>query len=264
MNKFSTNRSTDATFERRTPRRSSLRAVQAFMRDSAEWGVTPGQALLLVLAPLLPTLIFIGALPFPQIYHALTDEDALLEWLQFLLIFPSSILFGLVSQRIFKRGWRAVGVLYLLVALGACFVAGEEISWGQRIFGWSTPETLGAINAQNETTLHNIGSIHEAFLYAVALVGLYGVVAPLAGALLAGDRLRPAWMFLFVPPLCLVPAFFMPFGFRLTRLLLQPELLYPRWGFAIIKFSEVTELCLYFALLVFAWLCLRRLGREAQ
>ena len=32
----------------------------------------------------------------------------------------------------------------------------EEISWGQRIFGWSTPERLENLNAQQETNLHNI------------------------------------------------------------------------------------------------------------
>ncbi|MBO6782797.1 MAG: hypothetical protein JJ899_05925 [Alphaproteobacteria bacterium] len=32
----------------------------------------------------------------------------------------------------------------------------EEISWGQRIFGWATPETLEDLNAQNETNLHNM------------------------------------------------------------------------------------------------------------
>lgn len=33
---------------------------------------------------------------------------------------------------------------------------GEEISWGQRIIGFSTPETLNKINVQHEFTLHNI------------------------------------------------------------------------------------------------------------
>jgi len=38
-----------------------------------------------------------------------------------------------------------------------CFVAcGEEISWGQRIFGIQTPEFLKKINRQGETNLHNI------------------------------------------------------------------------------------------------------------
>ena len=36
------------------------------------------------------------------------------------------------------------------------FIAGEEISWGQRIFSFSTPEILTAINDQNEFNLHNV------------------------------------------------------------------------------------------------------------
>ncbi|MEO3416702.1 hypothetical protein AAFO92_18785 [Roseovarius sp. CAU 1744] len=36
------------------------------------------------------------------------------------------------------------------------FGAGEEISWGQRIFGWETSEAMKEINRQDETNLHNI------------------------------------------------------------------------------------------------------------
>lgn len=42
---------------------------------------------------------------------------------------------------------------FLSVAL--IFVIGEEISWGQRIFNWETPETIKAYNYQDETNLHN-------------------------------------------------------------------------------------------------------------
>jgi len=37
--------------------------------------------------------------------------------------------------------------------------AGEEISWGQRLFDIETPQLLKEVNVQNEITLHNIGSI---------------------------------------------------------------------------------------------------------
>ena len=41
----------------------------------------------------------------------------------------------------------------------------EEISWGQRIFGWNTPDALSAINYQNETTIHNIFNPYFQLLY---------------------------------------------------------------------------------------------------
>jgi len=46
----------------------------------------------------------------------------------------------------------------LLTTLGCVYFAGEELSWGQHLFGWGTPEYLEAINDQEETNLHNISS----------------------------------------------------------------------------------------------------------
>ncbi len=42
------------------------------------------------------------------------------------------------------------------VGLAGLFGAGEEISWGQRVFGWETPEVLLDYNRQAETGLHNL------------------------------------------------------------------------------------------------------------
>ncbi|MDD5014567.1 MAG: hypothetical protein PHW73_05630 [Atribacterota bacterium] len=41
----------------------------------------------------------------------------------------------------------------------------EEISWGQRIFGWNTPNALSSINYQNETNIHNIFNPYLSLLY---------------------------------------------------------------------------------------------------
>jgi hypothetical protein len=47
-------------------------------------------------------------------------------------------------------------LFYLLLAGLFLICFGEEISWGQRIFGWNTPETWTDINAQKETNFHNL------------------------------------------------------------------------------------------------------------
>jgi hypothetical protein len=39
-------------------------------------------------------------------------------------------------------------------------VAGEEISWGQRVFCIDTPEVLVRVNVQGEANLHNIQGVH--------------------------------------------------------------------------------------------------------
>jgi hypothetical protein len=44
------------------------------------------------------------------------------------------------------------------------FIALEEISWGQQIFHFSTPEEIAAHNVQSETTLHNLDIFQKSFL----------------------------------------------------------------------------------------------------
>lgn len=46
--------------------------------------------------------------------------------------------------------------VYLGMALLFFFGAGEEISWGQRIFNIETPEVLMEVNAQEEISVHNL------------------------------------------------------------------------------------------------------------
>jgi uncharacterized membrane protein YuzA (DUF378 family) len=79
--------------------------------------------------------------------------------------------------------------LFALLGLAAVVIAGEEMSWGQWIFGWATPETLAAVNLQNETNLHNLV---DPRLYDI----VYAVVgwSTLALALIAyGFIQRPAY-----------------------------------------------------------------------
>src|SRR5262249_27594846 len=41
------------------------------------------------------------------------------------------------------------------------YFAGEECSWGQNYFGWSTPESWSKINDQHETNLHNTSGLFD-------------------------------------------------------------------------------------------------------
>lgn len=47
---------------------------------------------------------------------------------------------------------------FTIGTLGSLYVALEEISYGQRVFGWLTPDTWHVINDQNETNLHNVSA----------------------------------------------------------------------------------------------------------
>ena len=88
--------------------------------------------------------------------HNFTVEDGFLEW--------SSVVFLLTAGYFtLKRGFKALKgkknfVLLTAMAIGfVCFFgAGEEISWGQRLFGIETGETFKQLNTQGETNLHNL------------------------------------------------------------------------------------------------------------
>jgi len=91
----------------------------------------------------------------------LTKEDGLFESFGAIGWLIASIVFLVVwwkercgNDLIVLRTTRNCGFLLLAIF---CFMAcGEEISWGQRIFGLETPEVLTKINQQNEINLHNI------------------------------------------------------------------------------------------------------------
>lgn len=53
------------------------------------------------------------------------------------------------------------GVALGILAFGAFIFMGEEISWGQHFFGFSTPEKMMEINRQHETNIHNINGTVE-------------------------------------------------------------------------------------------------------
>ena len=58
-----------------------------------------------------------------------------------------------------------------LAALCCLYVAGEEISWGQHLFDWATPENWSEVNDQNETNIHNTSSWFDQKPRLVLLIG---------------------------------------------------------------------------------------------
>ncbi|MBI5296230.1 MAG: hypothetical protein HY869_12215 [Chloroflexi bacterium] len=88
-------------------------------------------------------------------------EDHYFENIGALGLFATSILFfyGFLRSRRQplkdKTHW-IKQLAFLGFAFIAFFGAGEEISWGQRIFNIATPEALNQFNAQGEITVHNL------------------------------------------------------------------------------------------------------------
>ena len=67
-----------------------------------------------------------------------------------------------------------------LAALCCFYVAGEEISWGQHVWDWATPDYWVEVNDQQETNLHNTSSWFDQKPRLILLIGVVfgGLVAP--------------------------------------------------------------------------------------
>lgn len=99
-------------------------------------------------------------------------EDGLFEYLTAIALVISSVLMGkavlvLRERRRGESDYRWIFLVYVLLMLGFFFLAMEEISWGQRLFGWGTPDIFEG-NFQNETNVHNFLNPYLDSLYRLA------------------------------------------------------------------------------------------------
>lgn len=83
-------------------------------------------------------------------------EDGEIEYATVILLLSSCILVATRWIRLYKKRSLKFSIVCWSVLLAFLFVAGEEISWGQRIFGIETTEYFMEHNAQGETNLHNL------------------------------------------------------------------------------------------------------------
>lgn len=141
---------------------------------------------------------------------SLVREDDVVEWSGAIGLFVGTILL-LAAFRIARRdrpAWMTPGGVWMLLAsAGVLFLmGGEEISWGQRLFGWGTPGALSSANKQDETNLHNLapfqgGEFDSGRLFRLACICFF-LLLPVAARLWPRIRravsprllIPPAWM----------------------------------------------------------------------
>lgn len=221
-----------------------MRAVDVlpeFREDTAAWRVPFVIAMTFVVAPVVGAVVVIVSRADAGVFRFLTREDSVLEWSQVIALVVAMVASAMVAIDALRHGNRLMAGAYAAYAAACTFIAGEEISWGQRIFGIETPEKLEDINLQGETTLHNIEGVLFWFNLGMLLVGLYGAVAPIV-ARRNGTPVR--W---YVPPLFLSPCFALTFLYKLLRFTVVRGS-----GYTVVKFGEWPELCLAAALAAFA------------
>jgi hypothetical protein len=121
--------------------------------------------------------------PSRRLYEWLTSENRPVEMWTFLFALVATVMSVRLAKALLSRRYRIAAVFYLVFALGMFFIAMEEISWGQQLFGWETPLGWSQSNAQGETTLHNLGPFqghNDILRFAFGFGGLIGIaVAPL-------------------------------------------------------------------------------------
>lgn len=94
---------------------------------------------------------------------ATIPEDHYFELIGAFSFLVTSILFFygfLLARKRLDKTWFSLvkQLVYLGLAFLFFFGAGEEISWGQRILGFETPESISQVNRQEEFNLHNLSA----------------------------------------------------------------------------------------------------------
>lgn len=134
-----------------------------------------------------PAVVIIGAFALanvaPDRYDTLMQEDRAVEWATVVFFATAGIVrcyVALKSKRVFD----------FLVGLFCIFVAGEEISWGQRLVGYTPPGVFLEHNTQQEANIHNFADVfgRPKWMLVAALVG-YGVALPAVARIKSAGRL---------------------------------------------------------------------------
>ena len=161
------------------------------------------------LRPLWYVLLLYGVvwfLPRPVFEFWRKGEDGPAEWIQFFGYAGACIASLVVVWRRRARPFSIACLGWLALAVFCFLMAGEEISWGERLTGHGI-DAIRHINAQQETTIHNIPAVqslmHFGFVFFGLLFGWGGW-----RLLPAIDALPPRWYSLWFLPVALFYTYF--------------------------------------------------------
>ena len=112
--------------------------------------------LVITISTFLLFAIYLAKFNHDAFRHEFVIEDGFIEWCTVIVLFCTMLVCGkrfLTLRRVRPPLFLTVTMLLTLLCL---FGAGEEISWGQRLFGLETPDYLKDRNAQGELGIHNL------------------------------------------------------------------------------------------------------------
>lgn len=140
----------------------------------------------------------------PDVYYQHVQEDQPLEWATFWGFMVAGVLF--TRAAILQREKRQLPWFFAGLAAFCVLVAMEEISWGQRVLGYSPPRYFLENNFQQEINFHNVmaTSLRKQLLGAILVV--YGLLLPILDRIPRGKGLLKK-LRITAPPAGLAPIF---------------------------------------------------------
>jgi len=211
--------------------------LNSSLEDAFRWA-----ALMLIFTMLIAAFYFVDN----DAYVRFAKEDALIENLSFLFYFFSGVILILVGIQ--NKFPQSRGLLPSLLGIFFVIVAGEEISWGQRIFDFSTPASMQATNTQGEFNFHNLQAFdkHKGWLNQHTILNIFvllnGVIIPIVYWLSPMIRGISGRLKFPIVPLVCVPIFVIALTFEQALNRISPH-----WAH-----TEVKELLFAMGFLLFA------------
>lgn len=146
--------------------------------------------------PLLAIMVIGSRLLAPEWYQRFIEPENGLVELATPLVSLLAFLVGLgLWRELYRIPARCMRLWVVVLTLACFYLAGEELSWGQQLFKWDTPQELAALNDQNETNLHNMSSWFDQkprlLLELWVLIG--GIIIPLRRRLWAPQPRALFW-----------------------------------------------------------------------
>jgi len=140
----------------------------------------------------------------PDAYYHHVQEDQPLEWMTFWGFIVAAFFYvraAVGERRLGRLPWFFAGLAAFCVV-----VAMEEISWGQRLFGYQPPRYFLENNFQQELNLHNVMATRLRKQLLGAILVSYGLLLPLLSRVPKARKLLDKLQ-ITSPPLGLAPIF---------------------------------------------------------
>lgn len=181
-----------------------------------------------------------------SIMKIISAENGPQELFEFLIIGAAAVV-ALRTLREMDKSNRWL-VFWIGLAAACClYVAIEEISWGQSILKWNTPEFWLEVNKQKETNFHNMSDWLDQKPRIVLQIGILvgGLIIPFL------QRFKPQWVparfNIIYPPAILAVTAGIMLAFRLTNLVGHHIM-----GFDLFtRPNEVLEVFMYYFVLLY-------------